>query len=102
MMTSVKNEEYDDDNDSGSRLPHPKAVQGGQHSGRLLWRQVVMVLMVMTLSWLNYWILIKILTRIIPRTLEDFIKFLRPSEAAESGESEKATGEGEKVKKIEL
>ena len=54
MMTSVKNEEYDDDDDSGSRLPNPKAVQGGQHSGRLLWRQVVMVLMVMTLSWLNY------------------------------------------------
>merc|ERR1712212_624848 len=37
------------------------------------------------------------------RTLEDFIKFLRPSEAAsEAGESEKVSGEGEKVKKIEL
>ena len=38
------------------------------------------------------------------RTLEDFIKFLRPSEAAaDGGESEKAvSGEGEKVKKIEL
>ena len=38
------------------------------------------------------------------RTLEDFIKFLRPSEAASEagGESEKASGEGEKVKKIEL
>jgi len=38
------------------------------------------------------------------RTLEDFIKFLRPSEAAsEAGESEALSGgEGEKVKKIEL
>merc|ERR1712192_100667 len=38
------------------------------------------------------------------RTLEDFIKFLRPSEAADDGgESEKpVSGEGEKVKKIEL
>ena len=40
----------------------------------------------------------------LPRTLEDFIKFLRPSEAAsEAGESEAVSGgEGEKVKKIEL
>merc|ERR1712181_93029 len=38
------------------------------------------------------------------RTLEDFIKFLRPSEAsAEAGEGDKpVSGEGEKVKKIEL
>merc|ERR1712141_909786 len=37
------------------------------------------------------------------RTLEDFIKFLRPSEAAsEAGEGEKVSVEGEKVKKIEI
>ena len=50
MMTSVKNEEYDDDDDPGSRLPHPKAVQGGQHSGRLFWRQVLMLLMMVTFA----------------------------------------------------
>ena len=36
------------------------------------------------------------------RTLEDFIKFLRPSEEAAVEEEVKPSGDGEKVKKIEL
>merc|ERR1712088_81157 len=36
------------------------------------------------------------------RTLEDFIKFLRPSEEAALEEEVKPSGDGEKVKKIEL
>ena len=38
------------------------------------------------------------------RTLEDFIKFLRPSESEEAAleEEVKPSGDGEKVKKIEL
>ena len=38
MTTNIR----DVDGQSGARLPHPEAVQGGQHSGRLLRRQVMM------------------------------------------------------------
>ena len=100
---------------AGARLPHNQVVQGGQHRRRLLRRKVA------TLQKKNYYFYKKSnlfmhrldiymfvmchtqnLKSWNRRTLEDFIKFLRPSEEAAVEEEVKPSGDGEKVKKIEL